>query len=246
MIATRPLGALSAHCTSRKVYDDVSHSHSPEKPMKRFLVTLFALLFAGAVLAACGGDDDSSSTPGDDASSATQDSEDSEGSEDAEGEFNDADVTFVEGMIPHHQQALEMTDLAETNAESDEVKDLAMQIAEAQRPEIETMQGWLEEWGGESDGDMGDMEGEGDSDMEMGGGMMSEDEMAELEAAEGAEFDEMFLTMMITHHEGAVEMAETEIDEGQSSDAITLAEEIVESQEAEIEEMNGLLESVPA
>lgn len=211
--------------------------------MKRFLVTLFALLFAGALLAACGGDDDPSSTPGDDASSATEDSEDSDG---AEGDFNDADVTFVEGMIPHHQQALEMTDLAETNAESDEVKDLAMQIAEAQRPEIETMQGWLEEWGGESNGDMGDMEGEGDSDMEMGGGMMSEDEMAELEAAEGAEFDEMFLTMMIEHHEGAVEMAETEIDEGQSSDAITLAEEIVESQEAEIEEMNGLLESVPA
>lgn len=212
--------------------------------MKRFLMTLFALLFAGAVIAACGGDDDSASTSRDDASSAPEASE---------ADFNDADVTFVEGMIPHHEQAVEMADLAETNAESAEVKDLAMRIKEAQGPEIETMQGWLEEWGAEDSGDdmggmdMGDdSDAGGGSDMEMGGGMMSEDEMADLESAEGAKFEEMFLTMMTEHHEGAVEMAKTEIDDGQNTGAIALAEGIIKAQEAEIEEMNGLRESAPA
>lgn len=213
--------------------------------MKRFLMTLFALLFAGALLAACGGDDESAGTSSDDAPSAAEGSD---------ADFNDADVAFVEGMIPHHEQAVEMADLAETSAESAEVKDLAMRIKDAQGPEIETMQGWLEEWGAEESGeDMGgmddhgdDSEAEGASDVEMGGGMMSEDDMADLESAEGAEFDEMFLTMMIEHHEGAVEMAQTESDEGQNTDAIALAEDISEAQEAEIEEMNGLLESPPA
>lgn len=243
----RPEGRCGPLRTAPRVYDVVSYPDPPENPMKRFLITLFALLFAGALLAACGGDDESSTTAGDAESRASEG-----GAEDSDADFNDADVTFVQGMIPHHQQALEMTDLAETRAESDEVKDLAVQIAEAQGPEIETMQGFLEEWGAEeTGGDTDDMEGgmddmEGGSEAEMGGGMMSEDEMADLEGAEGAKFDEMFLTMMIAHHEGAVEMAQTEIDEGQSTDAVALAEDIIEVQEAEIDEMNGLLETAPA
>jgi len=203
--------------------------------VKRFLFGFIALLLAGGLLAACG-DDESSSGSGSSGSSSNAD-------------FNDADVAFVQGMTPHHEQAVEMAKLADSQAESPEVKDLAMRIEEAQGPEIETMKGWLEEWAGSEadDGGMGGMDhgsDDGTSDDETSeGGMMSEEDMSALEEAEGAEFDEMFLTMMVEHHEGAVEMANTEISEGENEDAIALARDIVEAQEAEIKEMNGLLEN---
>jgi uncharacterized protein (DUF305 family) len=163
--------------------------------------------------------------------------------QEADGSFNDADVAFAQEMIPHHQQAIEMADLAESRAESQEVKDLAADIQAAQGPEIETLTGWLESWGedvpdeGMSGMDHGDM-----SSDEMGG-MMTEDEMAELEAASGAEFDQMFLTMMIEHHEGAIEMAKTEQSEGGFPEAVDMAEEIETTQAEEIQTMQDLLKS---
>ncbi len=148
---------------------------------------------------------------------------------------NDADVTFAQQMIPHHQQAIEMAELAETRAESPEVKDLAADIEAAQDPEIETMTGWLESWG-EDVSPSGEHGGGHDT-----AGMMSEDDMADLEAASGAEFDQMFLTMMIEHHEGAIEMAKTEQSEGEYADAVELAEDIEMAQTEEIQTMQGLL-----
>jgi uncharacterized protein (DUF305 family) len=185
--------------------------------------TLTAALLAASLLtiAACGNDADT----------------------DAGAGHNDTDVTFAQRMIPHHQQAIEMADLAEGRASSQEVKDLAADIKGAQDPEIETMTGWLESWGEDvpsedmSDMDHGDMS---TGDME---GMMSEEEMAELEAASGADFDRMFLTMMIEHHEGAIEMAQTEQEDGENPDAIALAEDIEEAQTSEIATMNELLGS---
>ncbi len=153
-----------------------------------------------------------------------------------------ADVTFALDMIPRHQQAIEMADLAESRAESQEVKALATDIEAAQGPEIETLTGWLESWGedvpdeGMSGMDHGDMSSD---DM---GGMMTADEMADLDTASGAEFDQMFLTMMIEHHEGAIEMAEVELDEGEHAGTLDLAESIIESQRAEIELMESMLE----
>lgn len=183
-----------------------------------------ALLVATALLGACGSEDDSGVIDTSQQSS--------------EAEHNAADVAFAQMMIPHHQQAIEMTELAVDRAESQEVKDLVAQIEEAQAPEIETMQGWLEDWDEPREGAMGGMDmGEG-SGMH---GMMSEEEMGSLEAASGAEFDEMFLTMMREHHVGAVTMAEEELETGEYPPAKELAEEIIETQEAEIAEIDRLL-----
>jgi uncharacterized protein (DUF305 family) len=148
--------------------------------------------------------------------------------------FNDADVAFAQGMIPHHEQAVEMAGLAESRA-GDEVRDLAEEIAAAQGPEIEQMTGLLESWG---EAPPEDMEDAGHGDMP---GMMSGEEMAELEGAEGGEFDALFLEMMILHHEGAITMAETEIEEGADAEARTLAQDVFDAQQAEIEQMTAML-----
>jgi uncharacterized protein (DUF305 family) len=176
------------------------------------LLLVFALAL---VVAACGGDDDEST-----------------------GDFNDADVTFAQSMIVHHEQAIEMAELAPSRAENADVKDLAERIQAAQDPEIETMKGWLADWDQPESAD--GMDGHGG--MGSGDGMMSEDDMSSLMDAEGAEFDRMFLEMMTEHHQGAIDMSETELDEGQNKDAKDLAQEIIDAQTEEIDEMGSLLE----
>jgi uncharacterized protein (DUF305 family) len=187
----------------------------------RLLLATGLIGFAGLIGAACSSDDDSTVT------GATGNK--------AAGEHNDADVTFSQSMIPHHRQAVEMAQLAADRAEDPRVLDLASRIEGAQDPEIAEMTGWLEDW----DEDVPD-EG-GHDDMSGMSGMMSSEDMDALEAASGAEFDEMFLTMMIEHHRGAVEMANTELDDGESDDAIALAQKIIDAQEAEISEMEAIL-----
>jgi uncharacterized protein (DUF305 family) len=153
---------------------------------------------------------------------------------------NDADVTFAQGMIPHHSQAIEMARLAPRQARSEHVKNLARQIEAAQGPEIETMKGWLTSWGApESPGMPGMDHGGG---MDMSGGMMSPQEMQQLQAPSGAEFDRMFLTMMIKHHEGAIATARTELQNGQFPPAKQLAQQIIDTQKTEIDTMKGLLQ----
>jgi uncharacterized protein (DUF305 family) len=189
------------------------------------LVRLAGGLIAGAVvLTGCSGGSDTNDT--DAGSSASQ-----------SAEFNDADVAFAQGMIVHHEGALEMAQMADGRAQNPQVLDLADRIEAAQDPEIKTMTGWLEDWDQPTSADeSGGMDMEGGMDM---GGMNMD--MSGLEAASGAEFDRMWLEMMTEHHRGAVDMAETEIADGQNADAIALAEEIVESQSAEIDEMETLL-----
>lgn len=160
----------------------------------------------------------------------------------AAGDHNDADVTFAQSMIPHHEQAVEMARLATDRAEDERVLDLASRIEAAQAPEIEEMQALLAEWGEDEAAPSGD-HGMGDAGE---GGMMSAEDMASLEVASGAEFDGMFLEMMIEHHTGAIEMADTEISDGQDPDAIALAGTIKSAQEGEITEMEDLLEDLAA
>ena len=210
--------------------------------MKRHL-SLSALSLAAAITLVGCASDTRAATPADEPSVSAQETTTStESSVEVSTEYNDADVMFAQMMIPHHHQAVEISDimLAKENI-SPEVTELATQIKEAQAPEIETMTSWLEAWGEpiEPEGGMeGHDMGGGIEDME---GMMNLDKMAELEAAEGEEAARMFLESMTAHHKGAVAMAQEEIDNGENPEAIALAETIVETQRAEIQKMEELL-----
>ncbi len=167
--------------------------------------------------------------------------------ENAATEFNSADVTFAQSMIPHHEQAVVMAKMAKTQGSSAQVKMLAEQIEAEQAPEIGTMKGWLKSWGkGGSDSSGHGMDGMDGGDMMNDAdmpGMMSGDDMSELGKSSGPAFDQMFLTMMIRHHEGAIEMAATEQQDGKSGEAVRLAEQIEDAQTSEIALMKSLLAS---
>ena len=152
-----------------------------------------------------------------------------------EADHNEADVSFAQDMIPHHRQATEMAAMAESRTENGDVRELASKIIAAQQPEIDLMSGWLKSWGEEVPGDMSGMSGMP--------GMMSAEDMDALEKASGDDFDRMFLTMMIEHHQSAIEMAKTEENEGAFKDAVELARRIQKDQAAEIRTMEGLLQS---
>lgn len=147
---------------------------------------------------------------------------------------NDVDVMFAQGMVPHHQQALEMSRMAVQQAESQQVKDLAARIEAAQAPEIDELNGWLREWGAQQSE-------HGGHGGHATGGMMSSDEMAGLGRAKGAEFDQKFLMLMIKHHEGAVTMARSEVEKGRFPDTQQMAREIMISQQSEIDSMRTML-----
>jgi len=192
-------------------------------------VTVATAAIAALVLAACGSDD-SSTGPGENSSPSAS-------APAKKGDHNAADVAFAKGMIPHHRQAVEMADLAETRASSSEVKSLASEIKKAQDPEIKTLSGWLKAWGEQVPEEMGGMDHMG-HDMP---GMMSAEDMKELEGLSGKAFDTAFLKMMIKHHEGAVSMAESEKSDGSYGPAVSMAETIITSQSGEIDRMNKLL-----
>ncbi|HET6736634.1 DUF305 domain-containing protein [Mycobacterium sp.] len=165
-------------------------------------------------------------------------------------EHNDADVMFSQHMIPHHEQAIEMSDMLLAKQGVDpRVTELAQQIKAAQGPEIAEMQRWLDGWGNPPmapmpSADM-DMPGHGDMPgMSGGSGMMSEQDMTALQNAQGVDASKLFLTQMIKHHEGAITMAQNEIRDGKYPAAVEMARNIVDSQQKEIDTMNGILTSL--
>ncbi|MFE0601452.1 DUF305 domain-containing protein [Streptomyces sp. NPDC058892] len=204
-----------------------------KRSLTRRATAVAATATAALVLAACGGN-------GDDTGSAQNGNSPAAPSASASapaqrGENNAADVAFAQGMIPHHRQAVEMADLAATRAEAAEVKKLAAEIKKAQDPEIKTLSGWLTSWG-----EQVPAEGEGHDGHDMSG-MMSAQEMKQLESSSGKAFDTAFLQMMVEHHEGAVAMAKTEQSDGKYGPAKDMAGAIITSQSAEIAQMNTLL-----
>jgi uncharacterized protein (DUF305 family) len=154
-------------------------------------------------------------------------------SETAAADFNGADVTFAQMMIPHHEQAVEMSEtLLAKDGIDERVRDLATQIKDAQQPEIDQLKEWLSEWGQE-ESDMGGMN--------HGGGMMSEEDMTALDDATGDDAARLFLEQMTVHHEGAIEMGKAEVADGENADAVAMAETIVATQTDEIALMQDLL-----
>jgi uncharacterized protein (DUF305 family) len=157
---------------------------------------------------------------------------------------NQADITFVQGMIPHHVQAVAMSTMAAQRAASPQVKHLAARIRAAQQPEIDQMSGFLRAWNAPVPASESAQGGMGQRDHGASGampGMMSGDQMRQLGQASGDAFDRMFLQMMIAHHQGAVTMARTELSDGQNPDARQLAQRIIDAQQREITEMQTLL-----
>jgi uncharacterized protein (DUF305 family) len=181
--------------------------------MRRILLALAAAF----LLAACnqgGGDQEQGTAP-------------------AEAAPSDADVSFTQNMILHHQQAIEMAKLVDSHTDRPELRKLAGSIQSSQRQEVTQMQGWLRSWGKPMTPSEGHG-GHGDTEMP---GMMSEADMRRLMAATGPEFDLAFVEMMAAHHQGAIDMANTELKDGSLPEVTRLAEQIIDTQQDEIDQL---------
>ncbi len=196
------------------------------RPVTRHIALVGAGLAAVLVLGACGNGDSGGSMGGMSHGSSTSATT---GTTDGQAQ----DVMFAQMMLPHHQQAVEMADLAVKSSQSADVTDLARQIKAAQGPEIRTMTQWLRDWGAASPPSMGHGA--------EGGGMMSEEDIKALAFSQGSTFDRMWLTMMIEHHEGAVEMAQDVLKTTANTEVKGVAQAIVDGQKKEIATMKALL-----
>ncbi|WP_427135530.1 DUF305 domain-containing protein [Pseudarthrobacter sp. S9] len=200
--------------------------------MTKTLTISATALAAVIALAGCstGASSGGSTTPGMDHS--TMGSSSAPATAGSTSEHNAADTMFTQGMIPHHSQAVEMSEMMLRKQGMDAmITALATKIKAAQGPEIEKMTGWLKGW---------------NEPMQMAAGhsmagMMGDDDLKTLDAAQGTEAAKLFLTQMIVHHQGAVEMAKAETADGRNADAVQLGKDIVAAQEAEIKEMKELL-----
>ena len=144
---------------------------------------------------------------------------------------NDADVTFTQNMIPHHQQAIDMAKLVDSHTERPELLQLADSIVTSQGQEITQLQGWLRSWNKPAT-----PEGMGHGGMEMPG-TMSEADMAHLMDLEGTEFDVAFAEMMVAHHQGAIDMAKTELRDGSLSEVKQFAQKVIDDQQKEVDQL---------
>lgn len=136
------------------------------------------------------------------------------------------DAMFIDSMIEHHQGAIDMAEMALEKAEHEEIRTLSEQIVAAQTTEIEQMQGWRSEW-------FADLDRTSGMEMEMGEMMISDDA--------SKPFDQRFIEAMISHHQGAIVMAEMALEQSEHEEIHTLAEAIIAAQTAEIEQMQGWL-----
>ena len=214
--------------------------------MKRTLVFSALAVASTLALAACGETTESDNTDATISATSTatttaETTETTTATTEADGEIsadhNDADIMFAQMMIPHHQQAVEMSEmLLVKEGIPAQVVEFAQGVIDAQGPEIDRMNAMLEAWGQQPvTGDMGEMDHGGMS------GMMSEEDMTALEDAKGTEAARLYLEQMTAHHEGAVDMARDEVADGQNPQAIALAEQVIEDQEAEIAQMQQML-----
>ncbi|PCN47731.1 DUF305 domain-containing protein [Curtobacterium sp. 'Ferrero'] len=184
-----------------------------------------AALTLGLTLAGCSTGNSGSDTGSSSSASSTS----------AAAAHNRQDVTFAQMMLPHHEQAVSMSDtlLAKGSGVDTDVAALAKQITAEQSPEIEQLTSWLRAWGEPTE--MPSMSGMS--------GMMSDSDMRDLDQASAKDAGKLYLEQMIQHHEGAVEMAKTEVEKGENTDAVKLAKSIVSSQTEQIQQMQDMLAS---
>jgi uncharacterized protein (DUF305 family) len=188
-----------------------------------------AALAMAALLSACGStghDEHAGHNPADASQSA---------------DHNAADVAFAQGMIPHHRQAVEMAAMVPSRTSNPDVRMLATHISWDQQAEIRTMTGLLALWGEPEAMDHGGMPGMPGMVDGVMPGMVDGATMAQIKTLSGPAFDQLWITSMIDHHQGAVTMARTELADGQSPDAKKLAEMIIIAQQREIAQMNNLV-----
>src|SRR5688500_10777504 len=138
------------------------------------------------------------------------------------------DAMFIDSMIEHHQGAIDMAEMAIDQAEHEELRTMAQDIVAAQTTEIEQMQSWRSEW-------YPDLDATDGMDMAMGDMTISEDA--------SIPFDQRFIQAMISHHAGAIEMAEMALEQAEHEEIRTLADAIIAAQNAEIEQMQAWLEA---
>lgn len=153
------------------------------------------------------------------------------------GTFNSIDVMFLQMMVPHHRQGLELVRLAATRAVRSDVKILAAAIDATQAQEIDRMSGWLRAWGQPATADPNAHSAHG--------GMpgTSDAEIASLKATTGAEFERTFLNLLIAHQDDAIQLARMETGGGIHPEAKALADQIRQSRAGQIRLMLGYLET---
>ena len=205
-------------------------------PISRFAAAVAALVVVVA-LAAC-------SSPAEPSGSAPTDPLSQEPVITGEpAGYNAADVAFATNMVPHHKQAVELAAMVSERTKNPELVELANQITATQVPEINILNVFLVQWNenpeiGSGDDEHAHHEGHGMQ------GMVDDATLARLRTLQGAEFDRLWLESMISHHQGAIEMAEAEVADGKNVDAIAMAEMMATTQKAEIEQMKKMLEGI--
>ncbi|KRE27410.1 hypothetical protein ASG82_13415 [Mycobacterium sp. Soil538] len=198
------------------------------------IVRVVAAVFAAVVLAGCGSSGSSSS----DAAPTSTDTPVITGEP---AGFNPDDVTFAKQMIDHHRQAVAMAELVPERSTNAELAALAARIAGEQQSEINTLNVFLVQWNEQPKLGQADHGGHGQNMP----GMVDAVTIARLESLRGPEFDRLWLQSMVDHHQGAIEMAKAEIAHGENVDAVSMARTMVSTQQAEIGQMNTMLEGNP-
>ena len=199
-------------------------------PLRSRLMVALAAVFALAGVACADTDDDIEPDP-------PQNGEDTEQTDEA---YNEADTEFLQLMVPHHEEAVEMAEMVPERTERQELNDLADAVIASQEAEIDEMSMMLEEAGSEP-ASMQELHDD-HSDVDMPG-MMDHAEMEQLGDASDEDFDVRFVEMMIEHHQGAIVMAEDVLAEGEHPDVAQLAEDVIDEQQAEVEMMENWLQT---
>jgi uncharacterized protein (DUF305 family) len=145
--------------------------------------------------------------------------------------YTGADIMFLQMMIPHHQQAIDISNLAMKSSQDAELIELAKIIARDQAAEIKQMKAWLTDAGASED--MG-------HSMDGMGGMLNDDELAALSAATGKEFDVLWLKGMTEHHDGAIHMTQM-IEDAQNADIKAFGTKVIKDQSEQIDQMKKML-----